>query len=122
MINGKILGLPVSALNSRLVQNWEVNQDYSADFACITLGPGPHYSKEAPTPELRQNFMTKEWVVIAVERAKPPDHMAVKREAKPAVSFSENCPFCPRTRRVYWRSVFPLVHQRDTPAQAHGWI
>ena len=46
-------------------------------------------------PELRQNFMTKEWVVIATERAKRPDQMAVKREAKPGVSFSEKCPFCP---------------------------
>ena len=46
-------------------------------------------------PELRQNFMTKEWVVIATERAKRPDQMAVKREAKPTVSFSEKCPFCP---------------------------
>lgn len=46
-------------------------------------------------PERRQNFMTKEWVVIATERAKRPDQMAMKGEAKPAVSFSEKCPFCP---------------------------
>jgi len=46
-------------------------------------------------PELRQNFMTKEWVVIATERAKRPDQMVVKRERKPPVSFSPNCPFCP---------------------------
>jgi UDPglucose--hexose-1-phosphate uridylyltransferase len=46
-------------------------------------------------PELRQNFMTKEWVVISTERAKRPDQMAAHRAAKPAVSFSPNCPFCP---------------------------
>jgi UDPglucose--hexose-1-phosphate uridylyltransferase len=46
-------------------------------------------------PELRQNFMTKEWVVIATERAKRPDQMAVHRSVKPLPSFSENCPFCP---------------------------
>ncbi|SPF48966.1 Galactose-1-phosphate uridylyltransferase [Candidatus Sulfotelmatobacter kueseliae] len=46
-------------------------------------------------PELRQNFMTKEWVVIATDRAKRPDEMVVHRAAKPAVSFSPNCPFCP---------------------------
>ncbi len=46
-------------------------------------------------PELRQNFMTKEWVVIATERAKRPDQMASHRPAKPMPSFSENCPFCP---------------------------
>jgi UDPglucose--hexose-1-phosphate uridylyltransferase len=46
-------------------------------------------------PELRQNFMTKEWVVIATERAKRPDQMAAHRPAKPLPSFSPNCPFCP---------------------------
>jgi len=46
-------------------------------------------------PELRQNFMTKEWVVIATERAKRPEQMVVRRPAKPAVSFSPTCPFCP---------------------------
>jgi UDPglucose--hexose-1-phosphate uridylyltransferase len=46
-------------------------------------------------PELRQNFMTKEWVVIATERAKRPDQMVMKREHKPPVPFSPNCPFCP---------------------------
>jgi UDPglucose--hexose-1-phosphate uridylyltransferase len=46
-------------------------------------------------PELRQNFMTKEWVVIATERAKRPDQMAVHRAAKATVSYSEKCPFCP---------------------------
>lgn len=45
--------------------------------------------------ELRQNFMTKEWVVIATERAKRPDQMAVHRPPPPPVAFSENCPFCP---------------------------
>ena len=45
--------------------------------------------------ELRQNFMTKEWVVISAERAKRPDQMAVHRPARPAVSYSPNCPFCP---------------------------
>jgi UDPglucose--hexose-1-phosphate uridylyltransferase len=46
-------------------------------------------------PELRQNFMTKEWVVIATDRAKRPHQMVVKRDHKPPVSFSPNCPFCP---------------------------
>jgi UDPglucose--hexose-1-phosphate uridylyltransferase len=45
--------------------------------------------------ELRQNFMTKEWVVISTERAKRPDQMALHRSAKAAVSYSPNCPFCP---------------------------
>lgn len=48
--------------------------------------------------ELRQNFMTKEWVVIATERAKRPDQMAGKREAKSAVSFSEKMSIPSRPR------------------------
>lgn len=30
-------------------------------------------------PELRQNFLTKEWVIIATERAKRPEDMVVHR-------------------------------------------
>jgi UDPglucose--hexose-1-phosphate uridylyltransferase len=30
-------------------------------------------------PELRQNFFTKEWVVIATERAKRPEQLIVDR-------------------------------------------
>ena len=46
-------------------------------------------------PELRQNFMTKEWVVIATERAKRPDEMVVRRPEKAVASYSPKCPFCP---------------------------
>ena len=46
-------------------------------------------------PELRQNFLTKEWVIIATERAKRPEDMIVHRSANPVASFVETCPFCP---------------------------
>jgi UDPglucose--hexose-1-phosphate uridylyltransferase len=46
-------------------------------------------------PELRQNFFTKEWVIIATERAKRPEELAAKREAVNVPSFVESCPFCP---------------------------
>jgi UDPglucose--hexose-1-phosphate uridylyltransferase len=45
-------------------------------------------------PELRQNRVTKEWVVIATERAKRPEQLSVKRDVKPLPPYSENCPFC----------------------------
>jgi len=35
-------------------------------------------------PELRQNFFTKEWVVIATERAKRPEQLIVDRPPKKA--------------------------------------
>ncbi len=46
-------------------------------------------------PELRQNFFTKEWVVIATERAKRPEEMTVRRPARVIRSFVDTCPFCP---------------------------
>jgi len=46
-------------------------------------------------PELRQNFATKEWVIIATERAKRPKDLARERAAKALASFVANCPFCP---------------------------
>jgi UDPglucose--hexose-1-phosphate uridylyltransferase len=48
--------------------------------------------------ELRQNMATKEWVIIADERAKRPDdyiesHTHVTTEMQEP--FDPNCPFCP---------------------------
>src|SRR5579864_1875031 len=45
-------------------------------------------------PELRQNFFTKEWVIIATERARRPEELATRRAAQTAPSFVESCPFC----------------------------
>ena len=46
-------------------------------------------------PELRQNFFTKEWVIIATERAKRPEDLATHRVVPPVPEFVESCPFCP---------------------------
>jgi UDPglucose--hexose-1-phosphate uridylyltransferase len=46
-------------------------------------------------PELRQNFFTKEWVIIATERAKRPEELATHRPTVAVPRFVENCPFCP---------------------------
>ncbi|MDQ7780234.1 MAG: galactose-1-phosphate uridylyltransferase [Planctomycetota bacterium] len=47
-------------------------------------------------PELRQNMATKEWVIIATERAKRPEDFAKGVEPKgPLPEFVETCPFCP---------------------------
>jgi UDPglucose--hexose-1-phosphate uridylyltransferase len=46
-------------------------------------------------PELRQNFLTKEWVIIATERAKRPEDLVVHHPVKAVESFVETCPFCP---------------------------
>ena len=44
--------------------------------------------------ELRQNYFTKEWVIIATERAKRPEELATRRPAKIVPPFIETCPFC----------------------------
>ena len=52
-------------------------------------------------PELRQNPFTKQWVIIATERAKRPHELARKlEESKPLPSYVETCPFCPGNERL----------------------
>jgi UDPglucose--hexose-1-phosphate uridylyltransferase len=46
-------------------------------------------------PELRQNFVTKEWVIIATERAKRPKELARREPVKAPAAFVASCPFCP---------------------------
>jgi len=46
-------------------------------------------------PELRQNFLTKEWVIIATERAKRPEDLATHHVVKTVPAQVESCPFCP---------------------------
>ncbi len=46
-------------------------------------------------PELRQNFFTKEWVIIATERARRPEELVTRRPIQNVPAFIETCPFCP---------------------------
>lgn len=46
-------------------------------------------------PELRLNLITREWVIIATERAKRPDEFRSRKDKKILPEFSKNCPFCP---------------------------
>jgi UDPglucose--hexose-1-phosphate uridylyltransferase len=47
-------------------------------------------------PELRQNPLNKEWVIIATERARRPHELARKLDdRKQLPAYSETCPFCP---------------------------
>ena len=50
-------------------------------------------------PELRQNFFTKEWVVIATERAKRPEQLIMNRPPRKLASFSQKLPFLPGARK-----------------------
>ena len=46
-------------------------------------------------PEFRQNIATKEWVIIATERAKRPHDFSQKKDIAEIPPHSDNCPFCP---------------------------
>jgi UDPglucose--hexose-1-phosphate uridylyltransferase len=51
-------------------------------------------------PEMRQNRFTKEWVVIATERAKRPEELKTKREITQLPKYSPTCPFCPGNEQM----------------------
>jgi UDPglucose--hexose-1-phosphate uridylyltransferase len=46
-------------------------------------------------PELRQNVLTREWVIISPERAKRPDEFARKKDSERVLpEYVSDCPFC----------------------------
>jgi UDPglucose--hexose-1-phosphate uridylyltransferase len=47
---------------------------------------------EGQMPELRQNIITGDWVVVAPERAKRPRDFVIPKSVK--IAHKENCPFC----------------------------
>ena len=46
-------------------------------------------------PEIRQNLATKEWVIIATERAKRPEQFKSVKVKKVLPVYDPKCPFCP---------------------------
>jgi UDPglucose--hexose-1-phosphate uridylyltransferase len=47
-------------------------------------------------PEIRYNIVTREWVIIATERAKRPEQFAQTNQRRAALpEYSPTCPFCP---------------------------
>jgi UDPglucose--hexose-1-phosphate uridylyltransferase len=66
-------------------------------------------------PELRQNFFTKEWVIIATERAKRPEELATHRTGPTVPAFVESCPFCPGNESKTPPEVFRY------PANGEAW-
>ncbi len=63
-------------------------------------------------PELRQNYFTKEWVIIATERAKRPEELVSRRVPKTAPQHVENCPFCPGNESKTPSASQPKVMER----------
>ncbi|MBI5200833.1 MAG: galactose-1-phosphate uridylyltransferase [Elusimicrobia bacterium] len=60
-------------------------------------------------PELRQNLATKEWVIIAHERALKPDEFRKAKSARPATpKKKDDCPFCPGNEKMTDPATFTL--------------
>jgi UDPglucose--hexose-1-phosphate uridylyltransferase len=68
--------------------------------------------------ELRQNFATKEWVVIATERARRPEEMARHSQRKPAAPFVANCPFCPGNEKLTPAEIMRIPTSLEVPWHA----
>ena len=60
-------------------------------------------------PEFRQNMVSKEWVIIATERAKRPDNFIQKNEGRqPLPPHKTDCPFCPGNESMTPPPVFSI--------------
>jgi len=69
--------------------------------------------------ELRQNPATKEWVIIAAERARRPEELGVGACATSAED-QEKCPFCPGHEKMTPKEIMSY-RTYGTQADAAGW-
>jgi len=65
--------------------------------------------------ELRQDPTTKEWVIIAPERAKRPQHMPKRKPASELPDWDKSCPFCPGNESQTPPEVFRLPPSSQAP-------
>ena len=66
--------------------------------------------------ELRQDPTTREWVIIAPERAKRPQHTPKRKSAEELPSWEESCPFCPGNESQTPSEVFRLPSSSQVSA------
>lgn len=72
-------------------------------------------------PELRQNPATKEWVIIATERAQRPEELT-SRMIKPVTNGQYKCPFCPGHEELTPNEVFAFRSFGTKPDTPGWWI
>ncbi len=70
-------------------------------------------------PQLRQDRTTKEWVIIAAERAKRPHDFARKAVAVEKAAYREDCPFCPGNEHFTPHET--LAYRSSGPPDSRGW-
>lgn len=72
-------------------------------------------------PELRQNPATKEWVIMATERAKRPEELGTGVITPPA-NEKEHCPFCQGNERLTPSEIFSYRTYGTAPNTPGWWI
>jgi len=61
-------------------------------------------------PELRQNIITRDWVIIAKERAqRPEDFVREKKRVAPTPNYDAGCPFCPGNEHLTIKELYRLT-------------
>lgn len=70
-------------------------------------------------PELRQDPTTKEWIIIATERAKRPHDFRRFKRREPRPPFEEGCPFCPGREQQTPSEV--LAYREAGGVDSPGW-
>jgi UDPglucose--hexose-1-phosphate uridylyltransferase len=68
--------------------------------------------------ELRQDPTTREWVIMAPERAKRPQHTGKKSRSEGLAEWDESCPFCPGNESQTPDDVFRLPASSEDSAWA----
>lgn len=70
--------------------------------------------------ELRLNRATKEWIIVAAERAKRPHQFLVKSVKEKLSSYEPTCPFCPGNEKKTPPAIYAL-RDKDTFPDRPGW-
>ncbi|MDD5594213.1 MAG: galactose-1-phosphate uridylyltransferase [Candidatus Margulisbacteria bacterium] len=72
-------------------------------------------------PELRQNPATKEWVIIATDRAKRPEELGTG-VINPPPNEKDHCPFCPGHEKLTPTEIFSYRTYGTAPNTPGWWI
>ena len=65
-------------------------------------------------PELRQNIITRDWVIIATERAQHSDQFVVPQKIRQGIEqYRPDCPFCPGNEDQTRRELFRISTDRS---------
>ncbi|MGB7062590.1 MAG: galactose-1-phosphate uridylyltransferase [Candidatus Zixiibacteriota bacterium] len=70
--------------------------------------------------ELRVNRATKEWIIVATERAKRPHQFRAMRTEEEIPPYDPNCPFCPGNERQTPPEEYALTRKRSVKNKP-GW-